>query len=28
MTSVFFPIMFISTIYGMNFEYMPVHTWQ
>ncbi|MFJ7684880.1 CorA family divalent cation transporter [Peribacillus butanolivorans] len=28
MTSVFFPIMFISTIYGMNFEYMPEHTWQ
>ncbi|MFE5431679.1 magnesium/cobalt transporter CorA [Peribacillus simplex] len=28
MTSVFIPLTFIASIYGMNFEYMPELTWQ
>ncbi len=28
MTSIFIPLTFIASIYGMNFEYMPELTWR
>lgn len=28
LTSIFIPLTFIASIYGMNFEYMPELTWR
>ncbi|QNG61969.1 hypothetical protein H4O14_15295 [Bacillus sp. PAMC26568] len=28
MTSIFIPLTFLASIYGMNFEYMPELTWR